>query len=1377
MKRLLATILMAMCSALTAHAQSTGIGSSVQKRNDGYRVELRAAKTAGVYVIGEASPKAMVGFELGSAFEGTLHACETTTYAAATCTDFGTALDADFEGAEFDTTRKYYLLTITTAESGSNVSYLNIYGSFDLGGGGDGVEEFAFADFPTDGSPPVIVGTNCADEACDAADDPGIRVTLYWDGDSYENVDQTGGVTGLVNPLEGALDGDGNEVQDVVIVDSALGSELDADGNPITAISTIQVNDQPIYYVEAYSPAPATAWGSLTSAQRLTAITDALTACDTAAEASDKHGTVMLPQGRTVLDMSSGSWTSPIISVPTNTGAGGENSSCDLIGWGSIKDYAPGGSIDPVGSSIYVFNPDNMTADATSRKVVLFAPGHGQILRNFNVIMSGTANTDVDGTTLLLAASADNDGVDADAFCDDGIKRAVFDKLHLSSAYVGYGTIFESCFFLDNTISNSGFAGGATGWLMTSQAATANNANMVSGNRFTANTVAIDIPGVLSCQDLYLFRNTIENNAYGIRLRSGSTCRVFSFGTHWEQVYTGGTQTGVNDVLIEDDDPQFFSFGDFWDSSFHATPATSAVDHIERTVANKAANPPDMVIGGSFRDNEEVAYTYAAGGRIIVNDDYRAGVLGLPRASDCSVSPYDANGQICVDSDDESLWVSGAEITGGDPLLVDGTPVTASGGADLLSGLGIAIIDEGGDPNGYSFNFDFSASYGFNGAAEQCVPALAGTGSGGWLCEGSSANATEWLMSFPSITDSGADTERFLLLSPSNLLPTAAGVSILDDADVAAMRTTLGAQAASSELDNLVNNCTVENDGTPIPDSCVGDGVDGGGGGGSIIYDIGDDGGNDSTAVAEIATSGDTNGIFSEPSADKILVNLANDWPKADLADGVAGTGGVDDTDLAAGSVDGGAGGEIADGTIDANDIASGGLTAADAAADLATQAELDALTLPNSGQTDNRLVKTSGTAGDLEGTGVSVDDSDNLSTPGTVTASGFTSTPHATDGGCLTVSEGTDDGANSASLCMPDSATLSGDVSVDAFNSEGKFSAAAYGTATVDATALNEASVEAGLEAVMDLQDMQGAVVDAQVPDTVTINGGPVTLVQSAAPAPTAEGRLEWETDDDHLIVGDGAAQVEFVPAEDVSGDATMTDAGVLEVAQADALEANGANCSAGSGALGVDTAGAAESCTDFAEAADTHTFTNKTLNVESTGNVVTTVEHVWFPAAGCNNATAAPFYDLPTSNGAAAACVTGTNTQKGVLDFDTTTSESAQVTHLLPSDWTGSVDVNIKWFAAATSSSVAWNVATICVADGETDDPAYNTASAAVDAAKGTTNQTNDAAITGLTVTGCAAGELLHLKVSRDVANGSDAMTGDARLIGFELVYRRAQ
>lgn len=59
----------------------------------------------------------------------------------------------------------------------------------------------------------------------------------------------------------------------------------------------------------------------------------------------------------------------------------------------------------------------------------------------------------------------------------------------------------------------------------------------------------------------------------------------------------------------------------------------------------------------------------------------------------------------------------------------------------------------------------------------------------------------------------------------------------------------------------------------------------------SMILDLGDDAGNDSTALGEIATTGDTNSIFTESSADKLLIDLSKDWPKADAADALNANG------------------------------------------------------------------------------------------------------------------------------------------------------------------------------------------------------------------------------------------------------------------------------------------------------------------------------------------------------------------------------------------------------------------------------------------------------------------------------------------------------
>lgn len=191
------------------------------------------------------------------------------------------------------------------------------------------------------------------------------------------------------------------------------------------------------------------------------------------------------------------------------------------------------------------------------------------------------------------------------------------------------------------------------------------------------------------------------------------------------------------------------------------------------------------------------------------------------------------------------------------------------------------------------------------------------------------------------------------------------------------------------------------------------------------------------------------------------------------------------------------------------------------------------------------------------------------------------------------------------------------------------------------------------------------------------------------------------------------------------------------------------------------------------------TETFTNKTYDAEGTGNLITMPFTIWLPGAGCNNATAASFWDLPTATPAVATCVTGTNTQKGVLAYaDTTGGFSAQNQYLLPSDWSGTVDARILWNTAATTGNAKWSLSTICTATDatETDDAAFNTASTVTTAAPGTTLRLQTSAITTVTVTGCTAGEFLHLKLFRDGNDGADTIAATANVVGVELKLRRA-
>lgn len=249
------------------------------------------------------------------------------------------------------------------------------------------------------------------------------------------------------------------------------------------------------------------------------------------------------------------------------------------------------------------------------------------------------------------------------------------------------------------------------------------------------------------------------------------------------------------------------------------------------------------------------------------------------------------------------------------------------------------------------------------------------------------------------------------------------------------------------------------------------------------------------------------------------------------------------------------------------------------------------------------------------------------------------------------------------------------------------------------------------------------------------------------------------------HYLRGNGT---NYVDAAITNGD--LPGSGTITVTTAAPL--GGASSPALGGTLAL-------TCTGCTTDSGSSTFTNKVLDVEGTGNTVTIPIKIWLPAAGCNNATASTFWDLPAATPAAPACVTGTNTQKGVLDYaDTAGGFSAQTTELLPADWSGTVDARIIWFTTATTGNAKWSLSTICtsVSAAATDDPAFNTASTATTAAPGTTNQIQTSSITTVTVTGCSAGQLLHVKLFRDGNDGADTIAATARFYGLELTLRRA-
>jgi hypothetical protein len=114
-------------------------------------------------------------------------------------------------------------------------------------------------------------------------------------------------------------------------------------------------------------------------------------------------------------------------------------------------------------------------------------------------------------------------------------------------------------------------------------------------------------------------------------------------------------------------------------------------------------------------------------------------------------------------------------------------------------------------------------------------------------------------------------------------------------------------------------------------------------------------------------------------------------------------------------------------------------------------------------------------------------------------------------------------------------------------------------------------------------------------------------------------------------------------------------------------------------------------------------------------------------------------------------------------------------QTWFVLPPGWTGNVDVDIDWLVTAGggANTVKFTVATACSASGGTFDPTFSAANTITSGTVGANNAVNVTSQTAITMTGCAAGNVLHIKFGRD---NTDTSSATARVLNVAFTIRRA-
>lgn len=150
------------------------------------------------------------------------------------------------------------------------------------------------------------------------------------------------------------------------------------------------------------------------------------------------------------------------------------------------------------------------------------------------------------------------------------------------------------------------------------------------------------------------------------------------------------------------------------------------------------------------------------------------------------------------------------------------------------------------------------------------------------------------------------------------------------------------------------------------------------------------------------------------------------------------------------------------------------------------------------------------------------------------------------------------------------------------------------------------------------------------------------------------------------------------------------------------------------------------------------------------------------------------APAMVARSTNGAASASFeTATNkVMYRCFDFDQSTDEFVQFSVPMFKRWNeGTLTYQVIWTASATGDAV-WSLQAVAVSNDDPIDAAFGTAVSVTDGVTAANDLMFTSESAAVTVGGTPAeNDMVIFQLSRDADNGSDTLSGDARLIGVLL------
>ena len=190
-----------------------------------------------------------------------------------------------------------------------------------------------------------------------------------------------------------------------------------------------------------------------------------------------------------------------------------------------------------------------------------------------------------------------------------------------------------------------------------------------------------------------------------------------------------------------------------------------------------------------------------------------------------------------------------------------------------------------------------------------------------------------------------------------------------------------------------------------------------------------------------------------------------------------------------------------------------------------------------------------------------------------------------------------------------------------------------------------------------------------------------------------------------------------------------------------------------------------------ELGHASDTTIARSASGTVTIEGSVISTagVQNMWIPATAMT----------PRDNAGCAAITTvaaGTNGRPDfhVLDFDKDSDEHAQFMVAMPKSWYGgTIKEYVIWLCRGAPTGMSWGNKCVSLNDNEEFDQAYGSAVIVQDDSQDDATELLVSAKSGDVACGGADGDLVCFQFYRDVSDGNDDMSGDARLVGILIEY----